>query len=236
MTARSIEHTAAIRLSPNDAKTYYNRGWNYEKKGDNDSAIADYAESIRLDPKHAETYYNRGWVSQKKGEAHKAIADFTKAIRSIEMRQGIPRSGIVRGENGDLGKAIADCTEAIRLDPKGRQTYLSRGCVYGNKGEYDKAGADFSEAIRLNPKYAKAYCNRGGAFGHKGENAEDARRLQRGHPPESERRRRILRPGPWLRRARAISIRPSPTSTWLFGSIRAMPGRHGRGYVYPQEG
>jgi tetratricopeptide (TPR) repeat protein len=47
--------TEAIRLDPDYADAYNNRGIAYRRKRDLDRAIANYAETIRLDP----DYYNR---------------------------------------------------------------------------------------------------------------------------------------------------------------------------------
>jgi tetratricopeptide (TPR) repeat protein len=44
------EYTKTIRLDPNNAAAYYNRGIAYSRKEDYDQAIADFAEAIRLDP------------------------------------------------------------------------------------------------------------------------------------------------------------------------------------------
>ena len=52
--------TDAIRLKPDYAEAYCNRGDAYGKKGDRDKAIADYTEAVRLKPDYPIAYYNRG--------------------------------------------------------------------------------------------------------------------------------------------------------------------------------
>jgi tetratricopeptide (TPR) repeat protein len=44
------DYSQAIRLDPNYALAYFNRGYTYYYKGDYDRAIADYNQVIRLDP------------------------------------------------------------------------------------------------------------------------------------------------------------------------------------------
>ena len=51
--------TEAIRLKPDFAPAYYNRGLAYSRKGDLDKAIADYTEAIRLEPDLAHAYEAR---------------------------------------------------------------------------------------------------------------------------------------------------------------------------------
>ena len=45
---------------------YINRGVAYERKGDNDRAIADYNEAIRLNPKNAIAFNDRCFAYGKK--------------------------------------------------------------------------------------------------------------------------------------------------------------------------
>ena len=47
-TRRLPTYTEAIRLNPNYAKAYYNRGAAYEKKGDKAKAEADFAQAKKL--------------------------------------------------------------------------------------------------------------------------------------------------------------------------------------------
>src|SRR6476660_3612499 len=62
---RSIKACNAIisrgkETKVNLAIAYYNRGNDYQAKGDHDQAIADYTQSIKLDPQ-ASAYNNRGY-------------------------------------------------------------------------------------------------------------------------------------------------------------------------------
>ena len=71
----------AIRLNPNDAKVYSNRGVAYANIGEVDKALADLTEALRLNPNDAKAYSNRGAAHAKIGEFDKAVADLTAAIR-----------------------------------------------------------------------------------------------------------------------------------------------------------
>ena len=51
----------------------------YERKGNNDQAIADYTEAIRRSPKYIPAYYGRGRLYERNGEKDKAEADFADA-------------------------------------------------------------------------------------------------------------------------------------------------------------
>jgi len=145
----------AIRVDPEYALAYYNRGDVYRDKGEDDKAIADYDHAIRVEPKFAFAYNNRGNVYQAEGDYDKAIADYDHAIR-LDPKLAIAyfcRGSAYRSKK-DYDKAIADYDHAIRLDPKYVKVYASRGSAHRSKGDYDKAIADYDHAIRLDPKYA----------------------------------------------------------------------------------
>jgi tetratricopeptide (TPR) repeat protein len=54
--------TEAIRLKPDHAEAYCNRGWAYTRKHDLDKALADCSEAIRLDPTLVLAHSVRGWT------------------------------------------------------------------------------------------------------------------------------------------------------------------------------
>jgi tetratricopeptide (TPR) repeat protein len=68
----------AIRLDPNYATAFFNRGLSYERKEEHKLAIDDYTEAIRLDPGYARAFCNRGKVKLKINEAS-GNADIAKA-------------------------------------------------------------------------------------------------------------------------------------------------------------
>ena len=82
----AIEYcTEAIRLDPEDAETYNNRGVAYHEKGDYERAILDYNQAIRFISDWAIVYANRGDAYLLKGDCDWAIADYYQILR-IQLR------------------------------------------------------------------------------------------------------------------------------------------------------
>ena len=74
------DYTEAIRLNPDYAEAYNNRGFIHNMKGDYDDAIADYTEAIRLNPKNPNCYCNRGIAYENKDDFACANVDYQKYI------------------------------------------------------------------------------------------------------------------------------------------------------------
>ena len=69
----------AIRLSPNNAYLYYNRGNHYALRNDYLRAIDDYTRAIALEQTLAEAWYNRGLALIYAKREAEGIADLSKA-------------------------------------------------------------------------------------------------------------------------------------------------------------
>ena len=72
-------YNEAIRLQPDYAVAFNNRGNARAAKGDIEGAIKDYSEAIRLKPDHALAFYNRGDARRAKGDHEGAEQDFRQA-------------------------------------------------------------------------------------------------------------------------------------------------------------
>lgn len=121
------EYDEAIRLNPNSAEAYFNRG---KAKRQSPSAISDFDETIRLNPNFADAYFYRG-----------CLKDYLA-----------PRESVSAARHEARRSAIADFDEAIRLDlgfPERLHAHYRRGLVKYNLDRYEEAIIDFDEALRL---------------------------------------------------------------------------------------
>ena len=115
-------HTGAdfdqsIKLNPNDAQAFTNRGYAWRNKGDMARALADYDQAIKLDPTAAAAFYNRGNTYHEKQEFDRAIADFDQAVK-LQPNYALAyyNRGLALREKGDLDRAIADFGRVVQLD------------------------------------------------------------------------------------------------------------------------
>ncbi len=128
--AQIADYDEAIRLKPDYAAAYNNRGFAYNEKGQYDRAIADYDKAIRLNPDYVLAYYNRGNAYYHKGQTDRAIADYDKAIRlKPDFADAYKNRGIVYNKKGDARATIRDWERALELDPNIYQADVMRDVI-----------------------------------------------------------------------------------------------------------
>ncbi len=156
----------AIALDPNGCYTgYVNRGYVYEKRGDNELALADFSKSLEINSGTAMAYLDRGAVYSNLGKDSLALLDFNKAI---ELNPSNPEQYYNRGRTLVKFKkdslAIIDYNKAIEINPNYSLAYMNRGIVFFTRNLFDLALTDYNKAIETNPNLDIPYYNRGIIF------------------------------------------------------------------------
>jgi tetratricopeptide (TPR) repeat protein len=152
----------AIRLVPEDAEAWSERGEAYADKGDSDRALADCAQAVKLAPSSSEVYRRCGNVYFIAEDFQRAIPNYDTAIkRDPGNAYAFADRGSAYGHLNQTDRAIADYDRALTLDPSLSSTYASRGNAWLRKGDFDRAWDDFNRAVEADPKNAYAYVSRG---------------------------------------------------------------------------
>jgi len=145
------DYSEAIRLKPDYAEAYNNRGVAFDNKRDYSQAIANYNEAIRLEPDDAIAYNDRGKAYIDIGDYNRAVVDFNEAIRlKSDFPEAYNNRGIADRKTGKTDQAITDYNEAIRLKSDYANAYLNRGIVYEeDKKDYQQANRDYQQYLDL---------------------------------------------------------------------------------------
>ena len=164
--AKAIEYLDhAIKLKPDYAEAFNNRGIAYADLGQYQNAIENYNEAIRIKPQRAESFNNRGMAYASIGQHKRAIEDYDQAIL---LKPNYPAAYNNRGSAytnlNQYQRAIDDYNEAIRLKPESADLYCNRGLAYFNLEKYQNAIENYNDAIRLKPNAADIYNDRGTAY------------------------------------------------------------------------
>ncbi|NQE52385.1 Photosystem I assembly protein Ycf3, partial [ANME-1 cluster archaeon GoMg3.2] len=155
----------AIKLNPNYADVYRDRGNAYRDLKQYERAIEDYNKAIELNPEHALAYHNRGLAFRKLNQLERAIEDYNMAIElNPNYADAHNNRGLAFRKLNQLERAIEDYNKAIEINPEHALAYHNRGYAYDDLKQYEKAIEDYNRAIELKPDYASAYNNRGIAY------------------------------------------------------------------------
>ena len=104
------DYDMAIRLRPDYAEAYNDRGHAYHWKGGNaDRAIADFTRAIELRPHYPTAYNNRGVVYMAGGHTARGIPDFDRALElDPTFRNAYVNRGNARLRLLHVGPALDD--------------------------------------------------------------------------------------------------------------------------------
>ena len=100
-------YNESIRLKPDLAEAYNNRGNAKSDLGRREEAIEDHDEAIRLKPDYAVAYNNRGVAKNDLGRREEAIEDHDEAIRlKPDLVEAYNNRGSVKNDLGRHEEAI----------------------------------------------------------------------------------------------------------------------------------
>ena len=145
-------YSQAIRLNPELAVAYNNRGTTFAVLGQLQRAIQDLDQALRIDPEYVDAYNNRGYAYVSLGRFQKAIEDYDEAIGLDPHPQFsvvYNNRGYACAAVGELERAIADFDEAIRLNPQDAVAYNHRALACALSGKHAEAQRDADRAAEL---------------------------------------------------------------------------------------
>lgn len=163
----------AIRLHPDYAEAYFQRGVLHVRRKNYLAALPDFDAALRLRPLDPVAYNNRGLVKRTLNDVAGAIADFDEAIRlNSHFASAYNNRGLARRASNDIDGAIEDFTEALIIRRDYATAYTNRGHAQKIKAtqQADNPAAarailmaaleDYDAALACQPRYAPAYNNR----------------------------------------------------------------------------
>ncbi len=161
-------YSEAIRLFPDYAEAFRNRGIVRHGLGDLQGALRDYNDAIWLKADDFHAYHNRGVIRDKIGDREGAQEDYNQAIwLKQDQAKPLVKKGIESRRAGQFEKALREFNEAIRLNPDDAEAYFQRGETRREQGEVERALRDYNASIRLKPDFLDAYYRRAGVLEEK---------------------------------------------------------------------
>jgi len=210
--AAMADYDEALKLRPNAAFAWANKGTLLFDLGRTDSAYIYLDRALQLKPDLAGALNNRGAIKGQRGDLAGAIQDFSRAIAADpSFRDSYENRAVAYYMAGAFERAIADSRRALELDPQNPDNHALWDAVgqYEQRlGRWREAVAAHDQAIRLapmnDPRVPGYYVNRSFAYSGMGDRdaaVNDAR--------QAERLGASLGPAYWKK----LGVTPTPADT-----------------------
>jgi tetratricopeptide (TPR) repeat protein len=154
-------YTAVMKLDPNYAEYYNDRGNIYLKLGRFDLALADYEKAIALSPPFHQVRTNLGHCYRQMGKLDLAVAAYSESLDLDPQQTGVLVARAQCHETiGRVDSALADFDAALTLDHDQPLVLANRACLLYQEGRSMEALDDLNRATALSPDLADLYRNR----------------------------------------------------------------------------
>jgi len=133
----------ALKINPNYAFAYNDRGVARYNLGDRNSALRDLDKAIELDDQNAKFYSNRAFMRGRMGDTTGALADYNLALTiNPNCAKSYFSRGIIYYNFGNHAEALADFNSTISLNPNQAQAYYNRAVTRSTLGDDNGAIQD----------------------------------------------------------------------------------------------
>lgn len=141
---------AMTQRLPKSAKVQNMLGWQLQKQGLQDEAIAAYQEAQRLDPNYILPYSNLAAIHKRSGNLDKAQEQLSELVKKFPQdTSNLIELASVQSELKDYSQAITTLLTAQKLNPKLPAVTRNLAYNYLQLGDYDNARTYALQAIQL---------------------------------------------------------------------------------------
>jgi DNA-binding winged helix-turn-helix (wHTH) protein/Flp pilus assembly protein TadD len=155
---------ALVKSLPSIARTYNNRGFQLQRRGQIKAAIEDYQRAIRLNPAYAEAHYNLADAYEEIPNYDKALEEYQRAIDAdimfYQAYNNLSRLYILRRR--DYGAALRLLDRGMNLKPQEPSVQYSLHKNYGwadfELRQWGQAEHNLRLAVTLNSELGAAHC------------------------------------------------------------------------------
>jgi protein O-GlcNAc transferase len=152
----------AIKVDPDNAPAYLNRGNALKDLRRLDEALSCYNKAVALKSNLVDAHSNRSIVLYYLGRLDEALASYDRTIAlKPDHAEACNNRGIVLLDLNRPEEALISCEKAIAHKPDYAEAYSNRGNTLYALKRLDEALSSYDRAIALRPSLVDAHCNRG---------------------------------------------------------------------------
>lgn len=189
----SIEYfDKAIRINPNYADAWSNKGAALAGLGEYEDAFECYKKAIKINPNHANAWHNKGMAFKDIGKYEEALKCYDKAVKiNPNYTEALRNIGHIHRRRHKFEKALKCFQKSISAarkvkDYKGMTSdYYNRGVIFEMKGNYAQALVLYKKCEEYAKRYsfevyeARAYLGKGRLLARKGHYKESIESMKK---------------------------------------------------------
>ena len=157
--------TAALKLSPNNAKAQSYLGLALAKQGQTDEASAHYQRALQINPEYTEAHNNFGGELLKQGKTDEAGAHFTEALRlNPNLAETHNNMGIVLVQKGKIEAAIFHFKQALRINPYFEMADANLKRALNIQNNWEAETSRIQDALKADPENPVLFYEMGNSF------------------------------------------------------------------------
>jgi tetratricopeptide (TPR) repeat protein len=137
---------------------HYNRGVDFQDRGDFLSAVREYRRAIELNPQDPAPRFNLGVLYQDNGKSSEAKEQYQAVVeRHPNYGPAWINLSALQEEEGDLQAAERSLERALQADKDNPFPVSQKGFLLLTKGRLPEARAAFLETLRRDPAWANGH-------------------------------------------------------------------------------
>lgn len=160
-----LAYYKAIKIKPNYALAWYNRGVALNELQRYSEAVTSYDKAIKFQPKDYEAWYNRGVALNELQRYSEAVTSYNKTIQfQPDYYKASYNKGVAQLNLKQYSQAVASYDQAVKFKPDFPEAWYNRGVALLNLQRYPQAVTSYDKAIQFQPDSPEAWNNRGVAL------------------------------------------------------------------------
>src|SRR5262245_3283467 len=153
------QNLEAATLNPADASAHYQLGLIYQKRGEQDAAMASFKRAAEIDPQEVDAHYQLGRIARQQGRLDEAIGHFELVVQldpSHSQNEIWRETGLVYYDAGQFQDALEMFDKFLAKRPSDAEARYWRGMALYKLGRESEAAQEMQncvESVRTAPAY-----------------------------------------------------------------------------------
>ena len=164
-----VSYEKALKIHPEMADTWNNRGVVLTKLQKYEDAIASYDRALQIRPEYSDAWNNRGVCLLELRQYQEAIVSYEQAIKvKPDYADAWNNRGVSLAKLQNYQEAVKSYNQALAIKNDYSDAWNNRGVSLSKLGIYGEAIACYENATKLRPEFFSAWYNKARCYALQG--------------------------------------------------------------------